>query len=1036
MSYVGPNLTITDAVVVPQLLKADFLAVATFGGDWEKAKKRYPDSKITTEQCVATEIIDFFSGKSAATGEAPKAPSSDPTEFARQLLELLTPATATEKTSILEKIVFPKNDNLSLAYGSYRRRFMEVHALLKPTNKAAVKAIIHGLTATILGPPAIHFVDLEEDATVVQLFDFLSKTLIQIIALRECGLTVFAPRQITTSHWSPPPKATTPAVTAKAPTPPPSPTKEAVKRFCLAHSLCVRCKETGHTIAQCPNQYTLLSEKQLAEAKQEAATKAPPTPSSPTKQKPNPHKQRDPVLTRAKGAVPKTTDNEPASIGTIFHLQLCEDLQAENPTTSIYEDQKAADPLCTINPQTPSFLPASESPPSYLHNHVLLHLHRDGDNQTEPVKILIDSGSFASCIRKDYAVKLGLEIQPPTRCRMVSGASLESPPEPVIGHTICQLQLTPDTPVQQISLVVLEKSPFMDIILFGLPDMIGYNISFKTNTPLITFDKPFTDEPDPEERSLPDVIMELSQDSTQDIQFGDYLTEDQTTTVKRTVQTHSDMFQPVNNRPADFLSRSHPGLPVQKDNPTDSILLIIDQCLQQHLSDSVKDPPHTLESGIIRLKEPPPDDIIRKIFAHAHCAFLSGHPGTQQTVRNVKTTISWPGCSTTITRMVQQCPTCQKINAVPPKLSEPGSTAAYLPFDSVFMDFIGPFPKTALGNKHIFVVTDRFSHFTILNPVPDTKAPRAAENFYRNWICTVASIPRLITSDGGKAFTSTCFQSLVRILQTEHHISSPHHAEGHGAVEARNKFVEKILRAFVDKNPNWDTLLPAVQFVVNTTYSRMLAASPFQILHGYAPTIPLQSAFGLAPRKNISSKSQFLDLVVDAADQARSVVTTINQHVDENNTRVAKALAHGVAQYEPEDLVLIRFPRASKLEREWEGPFLVRGKITDLTNTYEVFDFVHQTTFRSHASRMVPFRRGLLTDAELSQIAIRQNEQLIEKVSEHRGVNPQLEFHVKWALHEPANSQNPTQWMSYADCRFSPAVKAYCLQHGLHPTLH
>ena len=72
----------------------------------------------------------------------------------------------------------------------------------------------------------------------------------------------------------------------------------------------------------------------------------------------------------------------------------------------------------------------------------------------------------------------------------------------------------------------------------------------------------------------------------------------------------------------------------------------------------------------------------------------------------------------TITDIITSCDFCQKRKTLTCKTKEiiVRSNAHEL-FESIFIDFCGPFKTTITGKKYIFAITDQFSKYTILKAV-------------------------------------------------------------------------------------------------------------------------------------------------------------------------------------------------------------------------------------------------------------------------------------------------------------------------------
>ena len=80
----------------------------------------------------------------------------------------------------------------------------------------------------------------------------------------------------------------------------------------------------------------------------------------------------------------------------------------------------------------------------------------------------------------------------------------------------------------------------------------------------------------------------------------------------------------------------------------------------------------------------------------------------------------WPKMQQQVINYVRSCPDCQmrrkKILEKPVGLLTP--PCSKLPFERLGIDLIGPFPKSALGNKYVIVAVDYFTKWVIVKAVP------------------------------------------------------------------------------------------------------------------------------------------------------------------------------------------------------------------------------------------------------------------------------------------------------------------------------
>jgi hypothetical protein len=113
---------------------------------------------------------------------------------------------------------------------------------------------------------------------------------------------------------------------------------------------------------------------------------------------------------------------------------------------------------------------------------------------------------------------------------------------------------------------------------------------------------------------------------------------------------------------------------------------------------------------------------------------------------------------------------------------------------------------------------------------------------FKNWFCKFG-IPAQIHTDGGKEFVNKLSAELFQLLNVQHSKTSPYHPQCNAQVEVFNKTVKKYLASYVNESSlNWDEWLPALMLAYNTSYHSTIATTPFELLFGVKPRLPLLPA--------------------------------------------------------------------------------------------------------------------------------------------------------------------------------------------------
>ena len=77
-------------------------------------------------------------------------------------------------------------------------------------------------------------------------------------------------------------------------------------------------------------------------------------------------------------------------------------------------------------------------------------------------------------------------------------------------------------------------------------------------------------------------------------------------------------------------------------------------------------------------------------------------------------------------------------------------------------------------------------------------------------------------------------------------MSTAFHPQTDGQTERMNRFIEDILRAYVNPaQDDWDQHLPLVEFAMNNAYNASIQNTPFFLNFGLHPKTPANLAFAV-----------------------------------------------------------------------------------------------------------------------------------------------------------------------------------------------
>ena len=140
------------------------------------------------------------------------------------------------------------------------------------------------------------------------------------------------------------------------------------------------------------------------------------------------------------------------------------------------------------------------------------------------------------------------------------------------------------------------------------------------------------------------------------------------------------------------------------------------------------------------------------------------------------------------------CELCQQLKVL--TLKPPGKLhllpIPVKPWDSIGMDFIGPFPESK-GFNYLWVVICRMTSMVHLILVRTTMTASDLSWIYLKEIVRLHGLPSSIVSDRDAKFTSKWWKELHKLLGAKLLMSTSFHPQTDGQTERANRNIAQIL---------------------------------------------------------------------------------------------------------------------------------------------------------------------------------------------------------------------------------------------------
>lgn len=211
-----------------------------------------------------------------------------------------------------------------------------------------------------------------------------------------------------------------------------------------------------------------------------------------------------------------------------------------------------------------------------------------------------------------------------------------------------------------------------------------------------------------------------------------------------------------------------------------------------------------------------------------------GHFAFEKTLAKVEATYWFPKMRKFTKKYVESCLECAYAKSTtvkkPPLHPIPKDDT---PFETLHIDHVGPFVRSAKGNTHLLVIIDAYTKFIVLKPVKSTKSSIAIDKMREYF--SIFGVPKRVVSDRGSCFTSKTFTEYMVQLGVKHVLNAVATPRANGQVERYNRTLLDALTAKcasgVDEK-KWDVHVPDVQLGLNNTINKGIGKTPAQALFG------------------------------------------------------------------------------------------------------------------------------------------------------------------------------------------------------------
>ena len=174
--------------------------------------------------------------------------------------------------------------------------------------------------------------------------------------------------------------------------------------------------------------------------------------------------------------------------------------------------------------------------------------------------------------------------------------------------------------------------------------------------------------------------------------------------------------------------------------------------------------------------------------------------------------------------------------------------AATHPLELVHLNYLCLEPGKGL-EENVLVITDHFTRYAQAYVTKTQTAQMTAKTLWDKFIVHYASSPEKILMDQGCNFKSQLVADLCKLMGTQKVWTSPYHLQTNGQCKRFNSTLINMLGMLPkEKKSEWKNHIGTLVHAYNCTQNSATGFSPYFLMFGRQPCLPIDVTLGLAPQ--------------------------------------------------------------------------------------------------------------------------------------------------------------------------------------------
>ena len=353
-----------------------------------------------------------------------------------------------------------------------------------------------------------------------------------------------------------------------------------------------------------------------------------------------------------------------------------------------------------------------------------------------------------------------------------------------------------------------------------------------------------------------------------------------------------------------------------------------------------------------------------------------GHQAILRTLSLLRERFYWPGMQEEATQHVLKCSRCLR-RKTPPQVAPLQPILVTQPLELVHMDYLSLEPSK--GNiENVLVITDHFTRYALAYPSKTQTAQATARILWDNFICHYG-FPEKFISDQGRNFESDLIKELCKIAGVKKVHTTPYHPQGNGQCERFNSTLCNMLGTLSEEEKSdWKSHLGCMTHAYNCTKHASTTYSPYYLMFGRHPRLPIDVEFGLN-KPNCSDNSSKSRYIQKLRRRLNYAFQKASKYSDQQASKYKHSYDKSVKgpQLHENDLVLVKIVAHKgrhKLQDRWEPEeYVVNEQPIAGTPVYKVKPVNGDNVRTLHRNLLLPLGVKLEPDYESDDSILEQD---------------------------------------------------------------